>query len=150
MMASVLSARRRTIGRAALVSVAVLAVLLRLLNISHGGAGFTDNVSGWRGGDLDDEFDALHFAQLPLSEYVNFPDGGNQILFYLIARAWILLTPEPSNAVVWEFKEVYDGNIIFSAARWVNSIIPYHRYAEYFQESKKITTNSITVNGNPI
>ena len=100
MMASVLSARRRTIGRAALVSVAVLAVLLRLLNISHGGAGFTDNVSGWRGGDLDDEFDALHFAQLPLSEYVNFPDGGNQILFYLIARAWILLTPEPSNAVL--------------------------------------------------
>jgi parallel beta-helix repeat protein len=58
--------------------------------------------------------------------------------------------PEPSNVVVWEFKEVYDGNIIFSATRWVNSLIPYHRYAEYFQESKKITTNSITVNGNPI
>jgi hypothetical protein len=57
--------------------------------------------------------------------------------------------------VVWEFKEVYDGSTIFSSARWVGptgfaGFIPYHRYAEYFQESKKITTNSITVNGNPI
>ena len=58
--------------------------------------------------------------------------------------------PEPSDVVVWEFKEVYDGNTIFGAARWIGGYIPYHRYAEYFQESKKITTNSITVNGNPI
>jgi hypothetical protein len=58
--------------------------------------------------------------------------------------------PEPSDVVVWEFKEVYEGNTIFSSARWVGGYFPYHRYAEYFQESKKITTNSITVNGNPI
>lgn len=58
--------------------------------------------------------------------------------------------PEPSDVVVWEFKEVYNGSTIFSSARWIGGYFPYHRYAEYFEESKKITTNSITVNGNPI
>lgn len=148
MMASVMSARRRTIGRAVLVSVAVLAVLLRLLNISHGGPGFTDNVSGWRGGDLDDEFDALHFAQLPLSEYVNFPDGGNQILFYLIARAWILLTPDPSNAVLRLLPLIFSLAslpVLFAAVRSLSQTI-FPRFAERAQLIALLATCYVAIN----
>jgi hypothetical protein len=58
---------------------------------------------------------------------------------------------EPSNVVVWSFKEVYtNGTDIFGASRWVDSIIPYHRYAEYFDESKTIKTNYMKVNTNII
>lgn len=59
-------------------------------------------------------------------------------------------TNAPSTAIAWEFNEVYDGNDIFGAGRWVNDLVPYYRYAEFFGNSKKILTNSITVNGNPL
>ena len=55
-------------------------------------------------------------------------------------------TPAPDPTVVWEFKEVYDGQNIFGAARWDSGLIPYYRYAEFFNESKKILTNSISIN----
>ena len=55
------------------------------------------------------------------------------------------VTP-PNDVVTWEFKEIYDGANIFSATRWYNGLIPYYRYAEFFGESKKILTDSISIN----
>ncbi len=52
----------------------------------------------------------------------------------------------PDNVVTWEFKEIYDGRNIFGPGRWYNSLIPYHRYAEFFDESKIILADSIFVN----
>jgi hypothetical protein len=56
------------------------------------------------------------------------------------------VTP-PDDVVVWEFKEIWDGQNIFSASRWYNGLIPFYRYAEFFNESKKILTDSLTING---
>lgn len=57
------------------------------------------------------------------------------------------------DVVTWEFKEIYDGRNIFSAGRWADSsanptlgLIPRHRYAEFFDESKIIIADSIFVN----
>lgn len=52
----------------------------------------------------------------------------------------------PDNVLVWEFKEIYDGRNIFSPARWNNSLIPYYRFASFFDESKIILADSIFVN----
>lgn len=51
-----------------------------------------------------------------------------------------------SDVMTWEFKEIYDGRNIFGAARWYQGLIPRHRYAEFFDESKIILADSIFVN----
>ena len=58
--------------------------------------------------------------------------------------------PQPTGVAVWEFNEVFDGDNIFSAARWNGGFIPYYRYAEFFSESKTILTNAMTINSKPI
>jgi hypothetical protein len=50
------------------------------------------------------------------------------------------------DVMTWEFKEIYDGRNIFGAARWYTGLIPRHRYAEFFDESKIILSDSIFVN----
>jgi hypothetical protein len=50
------------------------------------------------------------------------------------------------DVVTWEFKEIYDGRNIFGAARWYQGLIPRHRYAEFFDESKIIIADSIFIN----
>lgn len=60
---------------------------------------------------------------------------------------------DPSNTVVWSLEEIYSPNTIFESTRWVNSILPYYRYAESFSwsaESKFIQTNFMRVNSNTI
>lgn len=94
---------------------------------------------------------AIAGASNPHLYVENIPYLNNTTKFQTVGGVVIgCPVPEPSDVVVWEFKEVYNGSTIFSSARWVGGYIPYHRYAEYFEESKKITTNSMTVNGNPI
>jgi hypothetical protein len=51
-----------------------------------------------------------------------------------------------ADVVTWEFKEVYDGRNIFNASRWYGGLIPRHRYAEFFDESKIILTDSLYLN----
>jgi hypothetical protein len=81
----------------------------------------------------------------------NIPFMHNNVKFETVGGIILGCTPAvPSDVVVWDFKEIYDGQNIFSATRWIGGYVPYYRYAEFFNESKKIITNSITVNGNPL
>lgn len=50
------------------------------------------------------------------------------------------------DVMTWEFKEVYDGRNIFNSSRWYGGLIPRHRYAEFFDESKIILTDSLYLN----
>lgn len=49
-------------------------------------------------------------------------------------------------SVIWSFNEVFQGDTIWNSTRWVGGVIPYYRYAEYFNQSKQILTNSMKVN----
>jgi hypothetical protein len=49
-------------------------------------------------------------------------------------------------AVIWSFEEIYQPTQIFNTTRWVGGVIPFYRYAEFFNQSKQILTNSMRVN----
>lgn len=58
---------------------------------------------------------------------------------------------ENLGSVVWSFDEVYSGETIFSAIRWIGGCnIPFYRYSEYFNPSKGIVTNLMKVNNKTI
>lgn len=52
--------------------------------------------------------------------------------------------------VIWSFNEIYQPTQIFSPTKWVGGVVPYYRYCEYFDQSKAIITNQMTVNGKVI
>ena len=89
-------------------------------------------------------------ATLPHLYVENIPYLNGQAKFQTTGGISLSCPTVLVRSVVWSFNEIYQGNNIFGAGRWVNDLIPYYRYAEFFDDSKKITTNSITVNGNPI
>ena len=59
----------------------------------------------------------------------------------------------PKGGMVWEFKETYDPNTIFSGTRWVNGEIPFYRLADNFSfsaESKQYLTNFMRINNKTV
>lgn len=53
-------------------------------------------------------------------------------------------------AVIWSFEETFQPDTLFNASRWVGGVIPFYRYSEFFNQSKRILTNSMRVNNNTI
>lgn len=94
---------------------------------------------------------------LPSSPYPhlyveNIPYLTNSVKFQTLGGVLPNCSVVPSgNVVVWSFKEVYvNGGDVFAPGKWVQSLIPYYRYSEVFDESKTIVTNYMKVNTNII
>ena len=59
----------------------------------------------------------------------------------------------PATGTIWEFKETFDANNIFTAGRWYNSVVPYYRLSDNFSfssRSKKYLTNFMMINNKTV
>jgi hypothetical protein len=59
----------------------------------------------------------------------------------------------PTTGTIWEFKETFDATNIFTAGRWVNSVIPFYRFADNFSfssRSKSYLTNFMMINNKTV
>jgi hypothetical protein len=109
-------------------------------------AGVTDKplINGYTYGVNNVPFPHLYVENVPyLTDAVKFQTTNGVLIN--------CPTVPQGNTVVWSFKEVYtNGGDLFFPGRWVQSLIPYYRYSEVFDESKTIKTNYMKVNTNII
>jgi hypothetical protein len=73
-------------------------------------------------------------------------DGG-------IILANINCSAPPSTGTIWEFKETFDATNIFTAGKWVNSVVPFYRFADNFSfssRSKNYLTNFMMINNKTV
>jgi hypothetical protein len=59
----------------------------------------------------------------------------------------------PTTGTIWEFKETFDAVNIFSATRWLNSVVPFYRLADNFSfssRSKNYLTNFMMINNKTV
>jgi len=93
-------------------------------------------------------FNDLYVYNIPyLNPGAQFSTDGGIILANLNCSV------PPATGTIWEFKETFDATNIFTAGRWVNSVIPFYRLADNFSfssRSKNYLTNFMMINNKTV